>query len=491
MSLFVNIKPVPFRLLDDLLAQMEANNDRLIARQGDKGGPTRPRPQRTVFNADASTYRRPEPAASPRSKVTASYGFLRSVLIAPEFEAAGMSDVWTLYSGDGLQSLVVEDPVVDPPRWDREPNSFAAQIRLREGRQRYWHYVPTGGEGMMAISVMFRSPTGYRGIPNFAGQWFYHSPTGEGTPNNFTPGLSYEVEDVRSFFVGPRSVREVNTPARVTELMEAAFPVVPYFYKRDYWVFPFVDAEITVLQDTRTMSVNMPVEPNLGFWAGFGGFRANGPFVPGTSVLHLNATHWAFNTLEALSSGSNVTYLSYEVGDTGRGGLTTNDGTVPYISDPVSATDRRDQGLDAVISNEVGASLAAAKITPSYYRAKVENTEAGRVVDWDASRSFRSFVAFAGGYISPTPGTDANVGRGEVWNAITVHLIRDSTEGAAEDEEGGIQWRNEPGMKAEWAAGVEPLDNGAQMIIALDGGVPNYCRAKLRSWGYTAEDIRP
>jgi hypothetical protein len=106
MSLFVNIKPVPFRLLDDLLAQMEANNDRLIARQGDKGGPTRPRPQRTVFNADASTYRRPEPAAHPRRGGVA-LGFVRGVVGAPAVASANGTAV---ASGRGLSLEGIPDP---------------------------------------------------------------------------------------------------------------------------------------------------------------------------------------------------------------------------------------------------------------------------------------------------------------------------------------------------------------------------------------------
>jgi hypothetical protein len=66
MSVFLDIEPVPFRLLDDLMARMEANNDRLRARRGEKGSTDRPRARRPAHNAEESTYRRPEPAAHPR-----------------------------------------------------------------------------------------------------------------------------------------------------------------------------------------------------------------------------------------------------------------------------------------------------------------------------------------------------------------------------------------------------------------------------------------
>jgi len=90
MSIFLDIEPVPFRLLDDLMMQMEANNDRLRERLGDKGSTERPAPQRAAHNAEDSTYRRPEPAAHPRGSGIAC-AWVRTI----------NADVRRIYSTDG------------------------------------------------------------------------------------------------------------------------------------------------------------------------------------------------------------------------------------------------------------------------------------------------------------------------------------------------------------------------------------------------------
>lgn len=107
MGLFGEIEPVPYRLLDELEAQMDANRERL-GQQQDLKGMTRPRPQRSVFNATMSSYRRPEPAAHPRG---------------------GDLDVfWVYYGGDGRYwirsatgnggwSLVGSYTPFDEPAW--------------------------------------------------------------------------------------------------------------------------------------------------------------------------------------------------------------------------------------------------------------------------------------------------------------------------------------------------------------------------------------
>jgi hypothetical protein len=147
MSLFVNIRPVPFRLLDDLLAQMEGNNERLIARQGDKSGSTtRPRPQRPVFNADASTYRRPEPAASPRGRGIAVIGheFVEDTFSGPE----AISSRWRLTTIDGgiLEYEMPYATVGPVPYWE---DSFEATVETSGdglgADETVWY--PEGGVG--------------------------------------------------------------------------------------------------------------------------------------------------------------------------------------------------------------------------------------------------------------------------------------------------------------------------------------------------------
>jgi hypothetical protein len=98
MSIFLDIEPVPFRLLDDLMMRMEGNNDRLRERLGDKSSTARPTPQRPAHNAEDSTYRRPEPAAHPRgTKVACAW-------IRQFNEGSGPTDIYQtvrIYSTDG------------------------------------------------------------------------------------------------------------------------------------------------------------------------------------------------------------------------------------------------------------------------------------------------------------------------------------------------------------------------------------------------------
>jgi hypothetical protein len=103
MSIFLDIEPVPFRLLDDLMARMEANNDRLRARRGEKGSTDRPRARRPAHNAEESTYRRPEPAASPQGALILATAFLHEGYI---------------YSGDGAQRVEIPPLNIRLPQYD-------------------------------------------------------------------------------------------------------------------------------------------------------------------------------------------------------------------------------------------------------------------------------------------------------------------------------------------------------------------------------------
>jgi hypothetical protein len=118
MSIFLDIEPVPFRLLEDLMMRMEANNDRMRERMGEKGSTERPSPQRPAHNAEGSTYRRPEPAASPRGGGIAVIGheFVEDTFSGPE----AISSRWRLTTLDG-STLEYEMPyaTVGPvPYWE-------------------------------------------------------------------------------------------------------------------------------------------------------------------------------------------------------------------------------------------------------------------------------------------------------------------------------------------------------------------------------------
>lgn len=67
MALLVDLQIVPDKIFEAVKARILRNRARWLERQrvAQVRGPSRPRVQRTRFNASATTYRRPEPAATP------------------------------------------------------------------------------------------------------------------------------------------------------------------------------------------------------------------------------------------------------------------------------------------------------------------------------------------------------------------------------------------------------------------------------------------
>jgi len=446
MSIFLDIEPVPFRLLDDLMMQMEANNDRLRLRLGDKGSTNRPAAQSAAHNAEDSTYRRPEPAAHPRVQMNMAYAYIGPLDGTPETY---------LYSTDGTAQVFLDEEL------DEEG--------LLTG-PRYMAF-PAGNDRLLFVRALWYRPPGRLEINPF---WI------ENPPTDFSAwSVKFDV-----WLVGMSAVKKLTMPPTFETMLGNAFRVEVASERR---------ASFSVLGNFREIEQQIPlgVEADFSYWSSFGATEKEGNLTFG---LVVPSTPMAFNNLEVVQEGFIVKRSVYDesfVTTDAEGNFSSREDIFidrPYLVHPATHFTRKDLPLGEILATGVGLGIGRFPAIPGLLRwsSVTEGFGMPRVVSWEISKQWPEFtqdILFASdSTLSLRQDVDYELG-----NAFLVGNYPFQWTGAnftisqPESTEENPIWKPIERFTYEWPEG--------QAYAATDWGKPGYCRGKLLSYGFLPEDL--